>query len=143
MPFKITTKKNSLCIRFPALLENVDRAAGKAANYINTAGLDEYAFTLLLGMREALNNAVVQGSGRNPLKTVRFELRRENRQVIIQVEDEGEGFDWRYYMNLNLSSLEESGRGLAILKRYFEGVEYNAKGNRVTLIKKLNLLPND
>jgi len=143
MPFKITTKKNSLSITFPASLENVDRATGKAANYINATGLDEYAFALLLGMREALNNAVVQGSRRNPLKTVRFELRRETEQVIMQVEDEGEGFDWCHHINRIPTSLEESGRGLVILKRYFEGVEYNAKGNRVTLIKKLNPLHND
>jgi anti-sigma regulatory factor (Ser/Thr protein kinase) len=58
--------------------------------------------------------------------------------VSVTVRDEGNGFDWK---KLDSEPSEEtllkpSGRGNLYMKLFFDSVEYNEKGNEVTLRKK-------
>ena len=59
---------------------------------------------------------------------------------VCSISDEGEGFDWRKVPDLTSGSatLENlHGRGMMIVRRAFDEVVYNEKGNQVTLRKKL------
>jgi serine/threonine-protein kinase RsbW len=53
------------------------------------------------------------------------------------VEDEGEGFDPAHVPDPTLDENIEasSGRGIALMRAAMDSVEYNEKGNVVTLIK--------
>jgi len=128
-----------LKLPFPATLANVDKTTRKIEKFLTHAGIEDpsQSFNIVLGMREALNNAVTHGSKKDLNKTVCLTLRMEEGILTMEVEDEGDGFDWKVHMEKSLPSREESGRGLAIMKRFFTSMRYNQKGNKLIMKKKI------
>jgi serine/threonine-protein kinase RsbW len=57
----------------------------------------------------------------------------------LVIEDEGEGFDWKKFKTQSLGEDEDHGRGLIIMKTYFNKVSYNDRGNILYLGKKIGL----
>jgi anti-sigma regulatory factor (Ser/Thr protein kinase) len=96
---------------------------------------ESFVFIAELLLREALTNAIVHGSRGNRRKQVLCAVRLAQRRVIIAVQDEGDGFDWRAVPPEQ--SLETRGRGIDILRKYASRVRFNNKGNAVTLIVRL------
>lgn len=95
-------------------------------------------FAAELLVREALTNAVVHGCHADPRKQVRCSLRLRDRRLLIAVEDDGDGFDWREAWGRKAEFSDCSGRGFEILRKYAHHVRYNDKGNVVTIIKRLD-----
>ena len=64
--------------------------------------------------------------------TVTFE--RKNDTCYIQINDEGEGFNWKEYMDVDPSrAMHNHGRGIAMANMLcFNKLVYNEKGNQVT-----------
>jgi len=59
----------------------------------------------------------------------------------ITVEDEGDGFDWRYLLDnkcLDLEGEEERDRGIAMTKAICDSLFYNEKGNKAFLVLDKN-----
>ena len=54
-------------------------------------------------------------------------------QFRIVVEDEGEGFDWKWVLDRNTpADLDnEGGRGIFLVKHYVDSIHYNEVGNEV------------
>ena len=53
--------------------------------------------------------------------------------------DQGKGFDWKKWRENEVSeSLMVSGRGITLIDQIFDSVEYNEKGNSVTLSKRFS-----
>jgi anti-sigma regulatory factor (Ser/Thr protein kinase) len=100
------------------------------------ARADRFEAELLI--REALTNAVVHGCRVDPDKQVRCSLRLKDRRLLIAVEDDGNGFDWRAACCAPASPSDCRGRGLEILRKYSNGVRYNDRGNAMTIIKCLS-----
>jgi len=94
-------------------------------------------FDAELLLREALTNAVVHGCDANPNMQVRCILRLNRRRLLIIVQDDGDGFDWRAAWNHAADLADCSGRGVEILRRYANHVRYNNRGNAVAMIKRL------
>ncbi len=128
-------------ISSPATLENVDRIVDEAMRFVSgrLAGDREFDFKLLL--REALINAVVHGCGKARDKTVISRFMLDDETVRVTVSDDGPGFDWTKRMDAEPEADETSGRGLMILRLYSDGVSYNASGNCVTIVKRLQASP--
>lgn len=93
-------------------------------------------FAAELLVREALTNAVVHGCHADPRKQVRCSLRLKGRRLLIAVEDDGDGFDWRAARDKLADLSDCSGRGIEIFRKYANRVRYNDKGNAVTIIKR-------
>ena len=75
-------------------------------------------------------------------KSIRVSLRFSDEGMTCTIEDNGEGFDWRNHEKAEfdvdaLTSL--NGRGVTLIRKIFDGVEYNDKGNQVTLRKNMPL----
>lgn len=68
-------------------------------------------------------------------------LKIENGIITIKVEDEGMGFDPEVQMRNLIKDgfARENGRGMIIIKSYFDEVKYNKKGNVITLVKNREL----
>ncbi|SPP64669.1 PAS domain S-box protein [Nitrospira lenta] len=66
-------------------------------------------------------------------KRVRVAMDRSEKELRISIVDDGEGFDWAKYLNLDLANLVDShGRGIAISKSLsFDRLEYRGCGNQV------------
>jgi len=93
-------------------------------------------FAAELLVREALTNAVVHGCHTDPSKQVRCSLRLKAGRLLIAVEDDGDGFDWRAAWDKLANLSDCSGRGIEILRKYASRVRYNDRGNAVTIIKR-------
>lgn len=96
---------------------------------------DEKFGTLLVVVTEAVNNAIIHGNKRNPSKKVVVNGIVRNHLLVINVKDEGKGFNPHGIPNPidegNL--LRESGRGIFLMRQLAEKVSYNSKGNEVTM----------
>lgn len=120
----------------PATLEAAERflAEFRQRREFRLERAQGFAVELLL--REALANAVNHGCHGDPSKQVRCSLRLGGSRLIIAVEDDGDGFDWRAAWVQPAAISECSGRGIEILRKYANRVRYNDRGNAVTIIKR-------
>ncbi len=89
-----------------------------------------------VGVTEALANAILYGNRRDPLKHLRVEVSLDSSRVVLQVTDEGEGFDPQRVPDPTLpENLERpGGRGVFLLRKLMDEVEYNERGNAVRLV---------
>ena len=139
--FDVSQRLNSIDLSFSATLENIDKAAKETKSFLRKIGIENQCFNFILCMREALTNAVIHGCGKNCQKTVAYNLRIEGDYLIMEVKDNGRGFDWQAWLHKDPLPMNDSGRGLSIMKNYFPIIRYNEKGNRLILIKELNREP--
>lgn len=63
------------------------------------------------------------------------------KRIGFEIEDEGDGFDFKKILNLDGEKLNEEsythGRGIMMTRKVFDVVKFNEKGNKVLLIKYL------
>ena len=116
-----------------AELENIDLACRVAKRLIAERGLEQGGFPALLVLREALSNAVIHGSGGDAAKTVHCDLSFRGDILTISVEDEGKGFSWRICPTTPPKSDAVAGRGVCIMRSYSRVMNFNDRGNRVSL----------
>jgi anti-sigma regulatory factor (Ser/Thr protein kinase) len=128
-----------LAWKYPAALQNIDTVCSKAAALLEQCSLqkkDRFAIELLL--REALNNAVIHGCHQNPHLFFSGSLIISDHQAVIEVSDEGLGFEWRSESRSLHPDGDETGRGLQIYANYASSIKFNDAGNCVTLTLSLN-----
>lgn len=118
-----------------ATLDNVDRAAQDATDFLLGLGLGYECFGAILSMREAMYNAVLHGSGQDASKLVRCRMSVCDGELALAVEDQGPGFDWESCSLEPPNPHETGGRGLSIMKSYFPRIEFKGSGNRVEMHK--------
>ena len=135
--FDIAEKEDGVRILFSAELANVDRVAAEMEDFLNSKHIEAHSFIVILCLREALVNAVIHGNRQDMNKRVRLDLRIKEDNLIIKVEDEGDGFDWRKKFYDEPTIKAESGRGMMIMKKLFKNVKYNRKGNKLIMEKPL------
>lgn len=135
--FDVSEQSRDLHVRMSADLEKIDDACKRVMHFLEKLGLERYDFDLQLLTREALINAVVHGCGSDSRKKIEYFLRLEGKSLIMEVEDEGEGFDWSACLGKEPEATSEGGRGLLIMKNYSTQMAYNSKGNRLFLKKTI------
>ena len=93
---------------------------------------------LFIALDEAFVNAVKHGNKYDAQKLVRITADVSTKEARFTVEDEGEGFDVSAIPDpLDPENLfKTSGRGVLIIQNVMDEVNYNARGNRVEMVKK-------
>lgn len=91
---------------------------------------------IMVAAMEAVNNAVMHGNKNVSEKKVFVELKYENKQLIISVEDQGEGFNYNSIPDPTApENIEKiTGRGVFLMRKLADEVKFNEKGNKVILI---------
>ena len=101
-------------------------------------GLHQLNLNVPVALTEALSNAILRGNQEDPQKRVYINVRVDHAILVIEVGDEGHGFD------LDSCTLDpttpdhiesEAGRGLFLMRKLMDRVERYSKkpGNVVRL----------
>jgi len=98
---------------------------------------DDYG-KILVATLEAVNNAITHGNKANPDKIVDVEITYEKDQMLVKVTDEGPGFDPSTIPDpIKPENIEElSGRGVFLMSKLADVIDFNEKGNSVTMTFK-------
>jgi len=96
---------------------------------------DEVYGKVLISTVEAVNNAIIHGNKGDNNKMVTVNISADGNVLDITVTDEGAGFE---YGNLpdptdpkNIENLH--GRGVFLMRRLADAIEYNSSGNEVKM----------
>ncbi len=93
-------------------------------------------FRLQVALSEALANAIVRGNREDRTKQVNVRAELAPEQIRLHVTDEGAGFDPRRVPEpLGPDRiLGGDGRGLFLIRRLVDAVEFNDQGNSICMI---------
>jgi serine/threonine-protein kinase RsbW len=93
---------------------------------------------LFVALDEAFVNAVKHGNKFDPNKLIRINADISKTEARFTIEDQGEGFDVKNIPDpLDPENLfKTSGRGVLFIYNIMDEVEYNERGNRLTMVKK-------
>jgi serine/threonine-protein kinase RsbW len=119
-------------------MEEVAGCVSRIILAMRTAGFDAHdLFGTRLALEEALVNAIRHGNRGDISKWVDVRFRLVADQLLIQIEDQGRGFDPDGLPDpRSPENLERAGgRGVFLIRHYMTWVQYNETGNRVTLCK--------
>ena len=100
---------------------------------------DEVYGNVLVATMEATNNAIIHGNRSNPEKEVKIKMKLEDKELMVHIEDQGEGFD---HMNVPDPTAPENlekinGRGIFLMERLSDEILYIEEGRIVELKFKL------
>jgi serine/threonine-protein kinase RsbW len=95
-------------------------------------------FAVLLAVQEATDNAFRHGNRSDPTKSFYVLFLVTAVEVLVEVQDEGRGFDPEQVPDpLAEENLDRPhGRGLFLMRAYMTWVSFNRQGNRVTLARQ-------
>lgn len=119
-----------------ALIDPFLQSSGLAA-MLNTQQYHD----VLVGVTEAVNNAIIHGNALDEQKSVSIQLTVAAKAVVIEIEDEGTGFDPNAVPNpTDAENLyNEGGRGVFLMKHLANEVSFakTETGMRITLTYRL------
>jgi serine/threonine-protein kinase RsbW len=118
--------------------------AGRAVETEVLGQLEEHGwserdvFGIRLAFEESVVNAMKHGNVLDPEKRVRIRCRLADDLMRIEVTDEGPGFDPDAVPDPTHDDHREkaSGRGVLLMRRFMDRVEFSEKGNAVLLEKR-------
>lgn len=98
-------------------------------------------FGVRLALEEAMVNAIKHGNRMQSDKQVFIACELTVDEITVVIEDQGEGFKPEEVPDpTDDENLENpGGRGIMLIRSFMNGVAYNDKGNRLTMIKKLGV----
>ena len=98
-------------------------------------------FGVRLSLEEALVNAIKHGNRMEPDKKVYIACELTEDEVTVVIEDQGDGFKLEEVPDpTDDENLEKpGGRGIMLIRSFMNGVAYNERGNRLTMLKKLGV----
>jgi serine/threonine-protein kinase RsbW len=96
-------------------------------------------FDIRLSTEEAVRNAIIHGNKSDASKSVTVTYWVEAGNLHIEVEDEGGGFDYKNIPNPTEKEniMKNSGRGVYLIRRLMNRVEFNESGNVIRMVKHL------
>ena len=106
-------------------------------------GLEEDALHWIdIAVREAVANAIKHGNAQDPGKQVAVDVCVEGTELVIQVQDQGEGFNpGEIESPLSPENLlKPNGRGIFYMKSFMDDIHYGLRpggGTVVTLRKRI------
>ena len=135
------TDARKLRLSFESTLDSVEAAELIVQRMAELNGFDqEQVHQIGMGVRETMANAVMHGNGLSPDKAVAFDASIDEEAFRVSVTDQGAGFD----PDSVSDPLDEdglllaSGRGLLMMRAFFDVVDIGSPGDsgtRVRLVK--------
>jgi serine/threonine-protein kinase RsbW len=101
-------------------------------------GSQDYSFQVKLALEEALTNAVRHGNKLDPSRSVAVSVELKADSVSIDVHDQGSGFDPDAVPDPTAPERSDkpSGRGVFLMRKIMDSVEYYDKGCGIRMTKR-------
>jgi serine/threonine-protein kinase RsbW len=112
-------------------------------NLTNEIGINKDSYgKILIAVLEAVNNAIIHGNKSDLKKSVKVDFLIERNNLSVSVTDEGTGFKPEEVPDpTSPENIEEiSGRGIFLMSKLADEIEFNRKGNNV-ILKFKNIMP--
>jgi serine/threonine-protein kinase RsbW len=126
-----------LVLELPNDLQAIERSVEYLMEKASEVGFDHDRLRLnfRVGLTEALANAMLYGNCRDPHKRVRVDARLTSLEIVVQVTDEGRGFDPAAVLDptLERNRARPGGRGIFLIRKLMDRVEFNERGNSITM----------
>ncbi len=137
------TAVGALDLRIPSDLREIEPVVAEVVRsclahaFAHAFAQRQLAFNLPVALTEALSNAILRGNREDAEKWVRVRVQFADREVIVEVEDQGEGFDLEACTTDPTTPenlYREDGRGLFLMRALMDRVErFHGEGNVVRL----------
>ncbi|MDF2634635.1 MAG: putative anti-sigma regulatory factor, serine/threonine protein kinase [Pelosinus sp.] len=98
---------------------------------------EEDALRLFIAINEGVNNAIFHGNKKDVTKKVQLIIEKSPDEIQVIIRDEGDGFVETKTSDA-MELWNEDGRGLDLIGLYVDSYWRNAKGNEITLVKKIS-----
>jgi serine/threonine-protein kinase RsbW len=125
---------------------NLEIAEQVLVDLCGEAGLDgDESYWLVTACREAVANAIRHGNRQDPNLRVHIDYRISSEEVVIRVEDEGEGFDLATVPDPTDPELllRPSGRGIFYMRQFMNRVEFSRTPGGGTAVEMSRRLPSE
>lgn len=123
----------------PSDLESARKVEESLLTAVARQGYSQAAqFAIKLAVEEGLTNAIRHGNRGDRAKTVEVSYEVTPEQMRITITDQGVGFNLQAVPDPTADeNLEKpSGRGIMLMRAYMDEVQFNSKGNQVSLVKR-------
>lgn len=136
--------------KFPSADENINQIYDITRHKFEMLSLNDMErINLDAALNEAVGNAQRHGHKFNAELAIEFRYLQKTEKLVLRITDQGEGFDYRAELQRKKAgtAVEEArarykaggygGLGIMLMLKCVDSVEYNRKGNQVTLTKYL------
>ncbi len=137
----MTTARSQFQLKIGSRFENIDLVQVTLDDALREMGLDEDARHWIdLAVREAVANAIKHGNGQDADKQVRVTCELQDGHLVIEVHDEGEGFDASQLQDpLSPENLlRPNGRGIFYMRNFMDAIDFGTspKGGTIVTLRK-------
>lgn len=136
----LKSPKDKKLIKVPSQTRYIRKVSRKILGSLSHFNLDEATvFDIRLCIEEAVRNAMVHGNHSEAGRAVRAAYWIDGGKLVIEIEDEGSGFDHKAIADptSDIHITKNSGRGVYLIKKLMDKAEYSATGNKITMVKDL------
>ena len=133
----INKREGLLLIRCSSEFDHLDRIVNETHAFLEPLiDDDDLVYKVVLLLSEAITNAIEHGNNHESDKKIVVDLEVQEHRVIIEVEDEGKGFDRKQIEDPLVSSnlLKDGGRGLFLIEEMADEVYFKKGGSRVQIV---------
>lgn len=123
--------------------ENIEIAERALVDLCEQSGMTgDDSYWLVTALREAAANAIRHGNRQDPALVVTIDVGIDGDEVVIRVEDEGEGFDLEAVPDPTDPSylLRPSGRGIFYMRQFMTRVEFSRAPGGGTIVEMVRRL---
>lgn len=134
------TQSISESIKIPNNAKHIRKISSRIVDLLVERNVDKsHIFDIRLSVEESILNAIEHGNKKNENLTVVVSFTIDDKRIEITVEDMGEGFNHATLPDptKDANILRAHGRGIYLIHKLMDRVQYNDKGNRVKLTKYL------
>ena len=127
-------------IKMPSDIKKIRKVIARIVDLLVERNVDKsHMFDIRLSVEEAIINAIEHGNKKDKNLIVDISFAIDDEKIELAVEDQGRGFDHTKMPDptTNGNVLRAHGRGVYLIHKLMDRVQYNDRGNRIKLIKYL------